>query len=319
MRKGGAYKLDDVHVVIMDAQLSARTVLRGLLYELGFREISMVQTLGETRERLAEMTPDLLIADTKAPDGDVCDLVREIRHGDCGDPFLPVLLLSWQPTQQEVKRVAGTGADILISMPVSRGGMIDAVESLIRKRKPFVVTTDYIGPDRRSRTQEEGGEVQLIEVPNPMRVKATGVPDTGNYKKCLDAINEQRVEQDGALVGLLVKTVVAHCTGAHRARDIAAALGRLRRVANEMNVRIYDTKYAHQGELCRSLISIVDRITAAEMSSGNREMPPADRDIELLRQVSLAIAAAFKADAGSTRAALTIAEEIRTAPAARAG
>ena len=72
-----------------------------------------------------------------------------------------------------VKKVIESGSDDLLPKPLSSGHLISRIEQLVQARKSFVVTSEYIGPDRRN-TEERESEITLLQVPNSLRVKVTG-------------------------------------------------------------------------------------------------------------------------------------------------
>ena len=61
-------------------------------------------------------------------------------------------------------------------------------------------------------------------------------------------------------------------------------------------LRITDTRYAHQGELCRSLLGVSRELA-------KQPAKPRLRDVNLLAQLSLALQRAIHADDGASVAA----------------
>ena len=133
--------------------------------------------------------PDPMIHEADLADGDFCGAVHGMRHHHVRtNPFLPVMALSYNPTPELVRKIIDSGADDLVPKPVSADRLIDRIKLLIEARKPFVVTTDYVGPDRR-KASDRAGTVPRVEVPNSLRAKATGTKDTALDQKAMaDAI-----------------------------------------------------------------------------------------------------------------------------------
>jgi DNA-binding NtrC family response regulator len=83
---------ENVNLLIVDPAASARDTIKNILYNQGFRNLSMGTSLDELREHLTHSMPDLLICETELDDGDFCDFVTKMRHHDVGNnPFLPVI------------------------------------------------------------------------------------------------------------------------------------------------------------------------------------------------------------------------------------
>ncbi len=303
-----AYNLGEVRTVLSDGMPASRNTLRSIIYDFGFREIALLNSVVGVAEHLDATPVDLLICDTDLPDGDICDVIHKVRHGECGtDPFLPVISVTWEPTPDVVQKVVRSGADILLTLPVSNELLAEAMERLIRKRKPFVVTSEYIGPDRRGKPRSDEWQTPLVEVPNPLRSRATGVSDDHLYERSLEKINDQKIERHAQQISYLVKVIVDHFTDGPRDRNIVAHLERLTFVAQDMKLRVAGTEYGHQGALCDSVVSVASNI----VGSGKQ---PSDKELQLLTQVSLAFQVAFKTSDQSVEAALDIVRAIAQLP-----
>lgn len=303
------YQFEDVKVILADPMPASRQSVRTILFNAGFREIHMIESVAGIRKELEKAPLDLLICDTDLADGDVCDLVHEVRHGECGsDPFLPVVALTWEPTPDVVQKVVNSGADSLLILPISGEKLGKGLGTLIRARKPFVVTTDYVGPDRRHGSRESAYQATLIPVPNPLKAKATGISDAHIYKESMDKINAQKVERHASQICYMATLAINHFSGRVIDKNIGARLQRLDYVVGDMIKRLVHTKHAHQVELCKSIDTVVKSI-----AESIEEPPP--KDIELLTQLSLAIQVAFSTDDEGVEAALDIARTIGHMPA----
>ena len=54
--------------------------------------------------------------------------------------------------------------------------LIQRIQAMMRQRAPFVVTSDYIGPDRRhgQRPQRNQRPARTFDAPNPLKIMANG-------------------------------------------------------------------------------------------------------------------------------------------------
>ena len=96
--------------------------------------------------------------------------------------------MSYNSTPELVRKFIDSGADDLIPKPISASRMIERIKLLIKSRKSFVVTTDYVGPERRKPSDRED-TLPGVEVPNPLRAKATGTKNIMLDQKAMaDAI-----------------------------------------------------------------------------------------------------------------------------------
>jgi DNA-binding response OmpR family regulator len=293
-----SHTFDKTRVAIGDVKTDSLNSVRHILRDIGFREIEVRRDAGSLQEFLHAADVDLLVSEVDLEDGDAFEMINTLRHGGLGrDPFMPVLGFTWKATPDKVNRAANSGADGLLAQPAWEKRFRSTIEALVEKRKPFVVTTDYIGPDRRTEDDKRGGlKIPLIPAPNALRRSATGLPDAVPFASAMVMIQEQKVERHAYQIDYLTKGITETYREADQSADFAAHVGKLQTVAMDLMLRITDTKYAHQSELCRSLLGLTKELTEGPGK-------PRLRDISLLGQLSLALQRAIHADDQATVAA----------------
>ena len=179
-----------------DPQSNLLRTIRDTMNHEGFRGMTNFGSLETVCDALNAATPDVLGAELE--DDSVCLTINELRHSETGrNPFVPVIVTTWEPDQNLVEKVANSGADALLVKPFAPKQLIDRIEHLAHKRKPFVVTSDYIGPDRRNDTTRVSS-IPLIDVPNTLHDKVHGVAfDSEMLQHEIDAamsqVNEQKL------------------------------------------------------------------------------------------------------------------------------
>ncbi len=290
-------RLDQVDLMLVDPDLNIRHSVKNILHGCGFREIRYGKTLREIRDGIVETMPDLLICEAVYDDGDFCDMLYALRHHQIGsNPFLPVIAMTWDPTPELVKRVVEAGADDLLAKPISTGQLQDRIKSLIDTRKPFVVTSDYIGPDRRTDATRES-TVPLLDVPNTLRAKATGEDQKIDMQKAIDDavsnVNLQKLDRHAFQINWLLDQILPKLEEGQTDEAVQGMLERLLYVAEDSSRRMVGTEYAHVSDLCRSLI----KVTNAVIEAGNRPIP---KDVRLLRPLAQAIQVGFAAGSAAT-------------------
>src|SRR3546814_3825292 len=103
------------------------------------------------------------------PGGDSVALVRDIREGRAGgNPFLATIVTAWGPSLALTALVSESGADDLLAKPVSLEQILERISVLVYQRKPYIVTGDYIGPERHP--DDEPGVTRLA-IPNTLKAK----------------------------------------------------------------------------------------------------------------------------------------------------
>lgn len=286
-------QFDNIRVVLAEPNANLRKTLKGCLQEHGFRSVLDTGNLSQVVKAVEEGNVDLLIADTSLPEGDINDYVTELRHGKHGEnPFLVVITLVDEPTRMAVQGAIDSGTDHVLAKPFQPDDLINQVLELTHQRKRFVVTTDYIGPDRRSRPRSGGIQIPLIDVPNALRQRMTGQMSDGILRRAIDAakakINEQKVIRHAYQIGWLLDRVLPGLEAAERGEPVEPELDenidRLIWVGRDISRRISTTRYAHVAEMC---------MTLSNMVAGGKDRGFDGHDIMLMSKMAELIEAAF--------------------------
>ena len=179
----------DANALLFDPLEPNRASTQRALKVIGFGRIAVSAEIGELPNLLSDRPFDLFVADITRHTERVCDIVRAIREGQAGEnPFLHVVLTAWKLEQDLVKRALNCGADDLITRPFALDFLAARIRKHTERRKPFIVTSDYIGPDRR-RTPERG-TTELFDVPNLLLAKTGAL--VGEYGHSdITAMNER--------------------------------------------------------------------------------------------------------------------------------
>ena len=315
IKKRRDYKYEDIRVLLVEPSQNVRLVLRASLIDLGFRDIRDLGEASSLRERFNEIKPDLLVIDTGENGPEICELVQEIRNQEVGeDPFVPIITTTWEPTTELVRDIINSGADDLLVKPVSVQKLVDRVQVLIRNRKPFVVTSYYIGPDRR-KSSERDSSVPLIEVPNILALKARGVDDWVEIQAVVDAaikdVNSQRMERNAYSIAFTVQLVLSAYEKGRIDEEIEENLDLLVRAVTDLSRRMVDTRYENISDLCGPML-----VVATSLQNNWRK--PSRKELDLLLPLSQAIQAAFNPDANEVDLAMDISQAVSDFNARRA-
>jgi DNA-binding NarL/FixJ family response regulator len=293
-------ELHKANAILVDEKPGSMKAARDALHDVGFRRFHEISDLAEVQTRLAGIGCDVLICDAETGGGLATKLFHDIRQGDVGsDPFLPIIATTWEPKRELVTEIVSSGADLLLTLPMTIGKMKTAIETLINKRKPFVVTSDYIGPDRRSNPRDDDNAIPQIKVPNRLRHTATGDDDGVDHEVIQEAVQEQRVERYVNKI-LVTAGMITSIPEEHK-NKLPRLLKELAEAAELLDKRIANTRFSHQAELCKTLVTVGRR-----MMSGSG---PKESDMELVRQLGNALQLVMKAkDQASIDAANSITE-----------
>ena len=299
----------NVGLLLGDPSRMIRQGLKGALFTEGFRDILDTDKLPDIREAVAENRVDLLICDIHLPEGDIYQFISEIRHHTIGNnPFLVIIALIDTPDPETVARVIDAGFDDIVLKPISGAKLMERVNLLARKRKPFVVTTDYIGPTRRKGQRDNSIEIPEINVPNPVQIKAEGQFSSEALQRAVDTvarmINEQKMERHAFQIDYLAEKIVPLYETGTVDMGVVEHLDRLRYVSEDISRRQKGTAYSHVSDLCDSLLGVINGIHA-------KPLTPQPQDIKLLPQLAKAIKRAFETTDDAVALARDISDSVR--------
>lgn len=307
--------LDQVDILLIDPDRAVRSTIRNILIDNGFRNVTMGGGIADIESKFQINMPDLLISDIKLGDGSLSDFVYKLRHHDVGsNPFLPIIATAWSPTSDDVRSVVQSGADDIVAKPLSAGQLLQRIMMLIKARKPFVVTSAYIGPDRRKPGEdaERGEHIEQIMVPNVLKAKATadGRMNVAQIQREIDAcskkVNLQKLDRHAHQALWLVERIVPGLAYGSPDEATSRSLERLLYVAEDTGRRMVGTPFAHVDELCKSLIEVTSRI----LSAGDF---PSPKDVSLLQPLAKAIQRGFdESDSETVQVARKISESVST-------
>jgi hypothetical protein len=159
------------------------------------------------------------------------------------------------------------------------------IEALIERRKPFVATSGYIGPDRR-KGPRDGNEIPHFHVPNTVKLKAGNRKvDTSQLQKAIDLtlgrMNDEMVVRLAFQLAFQAERLAP--LAEKGAREAPFALKDLKWALMEFLRRINEKENAQIVKLTKTLDEVSDRIGA------NLPNPAGAKDIALLRKLAEAV------------------------------
>ncbi len=289
-------KLDDVspadreaiRIVLADADRQLRLALRQALIYAGFKNVLDMGSADALRNVLDEATPDLLLVAAQLPDGDGVGLVRALRYARCGrNPFTSVIMTAWPEEVQDVGRLVNSGTDHIVLKPVAPQAVFERIEAMISRRKPFVATATYFGPDRRSGRRAESDDIPTFAVPNTLRLRATGKPV--DQAALQGAIDQSMAKINGELVrrqAFHIAFTVERACPLLEAGDAAASpmVAEIGLAARDLMRRLDLGRFGHVADLCRTLDG---HLAAAFARAAGGKW--SEHDLLVLRKLSQAI------------------------------
>ncbi|MCW8836177.1 MAG: response regulator [Rhodospirillales bacterium] len=266
-----AYHYDAPQILISEPSAKLRGEIEAALRSVGFSNITATGNLQDVMNALEDGYVDLMICDTKLPEGNLNEVVRDLRHGEIGPtPFVVTITMISNPNDALFKEVINSGTDTAILKPFDVTKLVERVVALGATRKPFVVTTDYIGPDRRGKPRPGTQEIPRFKVPNPFGAKLTGIVDDWRLNRDTDRLgrilNEQKIQRHGYQIAWLTERLEPILMGESSAENREVFLNRLSDVSRDLIKRVEGTPYKQAQGLCSTMIELAGQLL--------RESPP---------------------------------------------
>jgi len=213
MKKFEKDKLTDVDIYLGEPNEQVRESLRAMMRGEGLRRTRTFARIDDLINALKEAPPDLLIAATDI-DPSLFDVIRDIRHFKLGrNPFIMITLMVKPEDDDSVKRAIMAGADDVMIKPVSPGKMLERVAHMTMNRLPFIVTTDYVGPERRRAGAERPSKIKLLDVVNTLKKKVEGnrltQAELGRaVEDCMNDVMAARLDSHGLKLGWVCNLIL---------------------------------------------------------------------------------------------------------------
>ena len=241
--------LENASAVLIERPVATRRLLRSALHNIGLREmreLDQVPENGAEHELLHAV--DLVLVDLTEDDHAGARLVASIRRRIAAfNPFIATIATSFSATSSIINVAVNAGTDGILLKPFSQQQMYDQIFNLIERRRPFVVTANYIGPERRPRARFDGSSGPTIDVPNTLREKLIRgrAYDPGEATAAIES-TWGRVSREFSLRGAfqilylirLAKAAIDDPTQ----EDAAKEISRLRETAKDLLARIVESQ-----------------------------------------------------------------------------
>jgi len=262
---------ETAETLVYDPVVSNRNATRASLNSLGFRKVELAASLDILEAALKQHSPDLLLAELAGTETEICRVMQSVRQGLLAwNPFTIMMVTTWRRDGSVVGQVLNSGADDLVARPFSTTQLGDRIKALIERRKRFIVTHDYIGPDRRRDPNRSGGEG--FEVPNPLMLRAMeGLTDNeaehriaADVEHGKEILNAEKLRRDAIQLCMQWRLLGQRQPGSS---EFFVVMTRLETVVKDIKRRAPSSKAEAAAEWCDSIIDSVGTVTAMKSAA----------------------------------------------------
>ncbi len=152
-----AYDFSVLKVLVVDDSKYMRTVFREFLNALGIKRGNIVECPNgeDAMEAFHIFKPDLIITDFLMEPVDGLELTRKIRRDENElASFTPIIMCTGYTEPARVEEARDSGVHEVLAKPITAERLYARIRNIIEYPRDFERSDDYIGPDRRRRTEE---------------------------------------------------------------------------------------------------------------------------------------------------------------------
>lgn len=149
------YNLNKMNVLIVDDNQPIRMLIRSLLLDLGVGAVEMAASGAEAWQVYRYSKPDIILLDWHLDDMSGLEVTKRIRRDpDSPRPHIPIVMTTGFTTRENVEKARDVGITEFLVKPFTVKGLARHIEHIIEKPRDFIVSTGYVGPDRRRKLME---------------------------------------------------------------------------------------------------------------------------------------------------------------------
>ena len=157
----------ELKVLIVDDSRTARSIVKEVLDAISVNQVKMAEDGADAMARLREFPADIVLCDLHMAHLDGIEFTRLLRSADDSpNPYLPVLMLTADATERQVKNAFAAGVNDFMSKPVEMAALRRKLRALFSKPLVFLRDGRYLKP-LRGGGHANGATTKAAEEPAP--------------------------------------------------------------------------------------------------------------------------------------------------------
>jgi DNA-binding response OmpR family regulator len=259
--------LSSVNFMLADPNRQTRNSLRSGLFGHGFREIADISSHTLASEELLKKHYDLLILDSAFGLSILTKLIQDIRHGTSSqNPFLSIVVMTENEDKSVHKSLKNAGCDEILIKPLSLNDIMSKIQEMaIQDKRKFVVTRDYVGPDRPEFKNQNGQDAPSFSPPDSLAAKIITNVNEDRVERAINKgvmhFNELKMERQLVQTAWLLDQLNPKNGEPY---DLRYLLERMDEVLEDLNTRIDNSRFASSTQTCAELRMLSNGIRESE-------------------------------------------------------
>ena len=155
----------ELKVLIVDDSQTARRIVKNVLEKIWVNQVEMAEDGADAMAKLREFPADIVLCDLHMAPLDGIEFTRLLRGAeDSPNPYLPVLMLTADATEVQLKKALNAGVNDFMSKPVEMAALRRKLLVLFASPLVFVRDGRSLKPLRAAR-QSEGATAKAAGEP----------------------------------------------------------------------------------------------------------------------------------------------------------
>lgn len=147
--------LQAVQVLLVDDNQHMRAIASAILQSAGIRKVIEASDGGAALEVMREHAIDLALVDFNMFPLDGVEFTRLVRNSpDSANPYLPIIMMTGHSEKSRVTEARDAGVTEFVAKPITAKAVLERIQAVILRPRPFVKADTYFGPDRRRRSSD---------------------------------------------------------------------------------------------------------------------------------------------------------------------
>lgn len=164
-------RYDQLCALIIDDNQHMRAIIAYVLRALDIRKIVSATDGAEALEVMKTNQIDFAFVDYQMRPVDGIEFTRFLRTAaDSPNRHLPIIMMTGHTERQVVAEARDAGVDEFLAKPVNASTIYARTRAVLTRRRAFIESLRFIGPDRRRGVARSGGVGRRLEDKSPPMV-----------------------------------------------------------------------------------------------------------------------------------------------------
>ena len=151
-------QLRDARFLVVDDHQPMREILKSLLFGLGARQVQEARDAAQAFEMLRFATFDILLTDYDMDGENGVELAQRVRQAEANpNRRMAIIMVTGRAEGPVILAARDAGVDEYLIKPLTTVALCQKIEAVLERRRQFIDTESYVGPDRRRRAADFAG------------------------------------------------------------------------------------------------------------------------------------------------------------------